>query len=344
MAPSPFVPGFAGRFSAPAARACARRRPRTRALLLATLALSAWGQGCKRTRRGLTQVPSMAAAYDTSPLDAQALAKSPTALRRALGMPAGEVAARLGSFRAEDEVSFKLAQGENVLLQEQLQAQLSWDRRGNVQVAQKGSRHGFELVVIDEKAYVRLDRGHLRGKGRRDVEVMEMVEIAYSALRQATQQFGPLRVEGTEARPGTGRPSVTYAVHAGQAGDENLVDARAQALFVPGGLPTVVPGGWRQDPATLQVDGTLTVDVQTGVVLAARLSGRRSLAGPNGQPVVLSLQLRHAIAEVGGAFAVREPTNAVGEYRRPIRPREPLAFFRDQMPATPAPTAGNAAR
>lgn len=306
---------------------------RTAVAAAALVACVCSAPGCRRGRQHGAQVPSLAVAYDLRPLDAHAL--DAEGARRALGMPAGEVAARLKRLVAVQDVQLTLGQQGRVLLQERTASSVAFDGAGGVRASQRGTRHGFEVLAVGEKAFVRLDRGHYRGKGRRDVEVPELTEVAYSGLRQALQWFGPVQLTAPrEGRVG-GRPSVGYALQL-QPGAASA-PTQAGVLFPPGALPAVPPGAWREGARDLRLEGRVEFDAETGVVLQARLKGELSCAGPEGRPMQLSLQVRHDVSEVGRAAEVTEPAGAVAEFRRPVRPREPLAFFRDQLPAPPPP-------
>ena len=284
-------------------------------------------------------MPSLQVAYDLRPIDARELETDVGSMRRALGMPAGEVAARLERLVAVQDVQLSLTQNGRPLLLERTASSVAFDGTGGVRATQRGSRHGFEVVAVGEKAFVRLDRGHYRGKGRRYVEVPEMTEVAYSGLRQALQWFGPLRFTAPRDGRVGGRPTVSYAVRLEQGGGAPQASEEAGVLFPPGALPTVPPGAWREGARAPSLEGRVDVDAASGVVVAAKLSGQATLDGPDGRPMQLVVQVRHDISEVGRAAAVTEPAGAVAEFRRPVRPREPLAFFRDQLPAAPPPGA-----
>ena len=61
---------------------------------------------------------------------------------------------------------------------------------------------------------------------------------------------------------------------------------------------------------------------------AVRGSMRLSLAG---RTLEMKVSHRRQVHHVGTVEPIAEPAGAVAEFRRPLRPREPLAFFRGML-------------
>lgn len=102
-------------------------------------------------------------------------------------------------------------------------------------------------------------------------------------------------------------------------------------------LPAAPPGRWREQAKLVDLAGAIAVDNDTGVMLQAEVDGRLEIRAEAARPTMLTLHHAHVITEAGRAGNVRAPSRVTAEFRRPLRQRDPLAFFRDQLAGTPPP-------
>jgi len=316
------------------------RSAKTWGILAALLVAQMGPLACKRRSPKPVHVPQMAQGFDASPIDVADLTTHAAARRHVLNMGAPEWGARLGSFALRAQTTITVSQNNNPVSQRQHTTVYVRDADGSSHLQAGNADHQLELIAVGDKAYVRQDKGHLRSKRRQEVDEVEMIEAAASALRQMLQHFtGATLVQGTQAT-WEGRAALRYEVELSEHPDPTSEPEPSLAL-----LPIAPPSRWREEAKHAHLDGKVVVDEATGVVVKADVVGSMTLTGPTGQPLTLVLRCVHTLTEIGTVSKVREPAESISEIRRPTRPRAPLSFFREaQAPkasgaANPAPAA-----
>jgi hypothetical protein len=285
--------------------------------------------------RAVVAAPSF---FDTSPIATGTFGEDAQLRQRVLGMAFGEAAARLQALHFESRTQFTFAQGAKTAYSQADRAVVHQDTAGNLHVLQATPMGQIELYAVAERAYVRLGKGELRHKPRRDVDTDALPQRAYAGLRQVLELFeDPTYEAGSPATVG-GRAATRYTLQRStspQASERAAPDLR---------IPAVPPGRWRENAQVTSLSGSVTIDNETGVVLQAEVDGRLQIPAASGPATQLSVHHSHSVTDAGRATTVRVPARSVPEFRRQIRPKDPLAFFRDQLPTggltptTEAPT------
>lgn len=293
------------------------------------IALGAALAACSRNTSTAPRAPGMQLGFDVRPIDAETLATNIQERHRALMMPVGEMAARLGSFRYDAEDTIRIEDSNGQLLSDKTRSFVLWDQNGSVHMQTANPTRSLELMAIGEKAYVRLDRGHLRYKSRRDVDVHEMVNAAAAGLSGLLSAYGGATLSKPESGV-LGEVSVwTYNV---AAKEREVGEApQAHAPLSPGALPQPLPATWSEGASHKEITGKLAVDAATGTILRASVEGRMQINVGQTRPLTLTLMHRHVVRNVGNVSVIEAPSGTLSEYRRPLRPREPLAFFKQHL-------------
>lgn len=289
--------------------------------------------GCKRNRIGPLRVPPPPSFFNTSPIHIDGFADDAAVRHRVIAMPFGEAAARLGSLHFESRTHFAFSQGAGRSYEQSDKASVHHDSQGNVHVTSATPAAQVELITAGDKVFVRYDTGQLRQKTRRDVDIDELPEKAFAGMSQVLNLFA--HIAYTEARQDSigGRSVTRYKLK-----NDSSQAPVAPAAVPPSGvrLPAAPPGRWREEARPVDLAGTMAIDNETGVLLEAEVDGRLEIRDPAVRVTTLVVHHSHAVSEAGTAGNVRAPTRYISEFRRPIRPRDPLSFFRDNLGSVPS--------
>ncbi len=292
-------------------------------LLVALMTLT-----CCRTDEPRPKVPGSHSAerYDTSPIALDRFPDDPAVYHRVLHMRFGEAAARLGSLRFLARSSFVFSRGASELEQNDTYLAIQ-DSLGNYQVLLDTPESQIEVLQVNEQILVRHDRGHLRSKPRRELELQAWREIAFSSMYQVLSlfrsrlAFGPPTLD--KATP---RPALRFPL--------GLTDKPVEVPPPPSGLDTPLPvsppARWRELARPLDLRGDLWLDADTGVPTKLVLDGRLEIADRQVRPTQLSLRFDAAVTDAGKVASVKAG-DALPEFERRRRVRDPLSFFRDQL-------------
>lgn len=288
--------------------------------------------GCSRDDRGAAIPRHRPQSFDTSALDLTDFAESTKLQHRVLYMPFGEVAARLGSVRFEGSSSFTFSRGSE-RYEQQDTYDVAQDAGGNFSVRLSTPHGSVEFYLVGEEAFVRLDRGHVRANDRPELGSEAWTEIAWSSMAQALEPFRP-RLALTDAAQETigGREAIRYRL--ALAGADVSAPQRLESVpDTP--LPQRPAPAWRQSAKPLELEGTLALDRDTGVVLRLKVAGRLEIPDPKGRPTELVLRYQGGLADVGKVTEIRAPKSRP-EYRVQPRVRDALSFFRRHLDPPPA--------
>lgn len=289
---------------------------------------------CKGRAPKAVHVPQMAQGFDASAIAADSLSQEAAARHHVLNMGVPELCHRAQSFALRVQTTVAMAQDGKPISQRTHTAVFVQDAVGSTHLQTGNAEHQLELIAVGDKAFVRQDRGHLRRKRRQEVDEVEMAEAAVSAVRELLQHFaGATLVRGTPVTL-EGREAVRYEVQLEEDPQSDLTPQPSLAL-----LPVAAPSRWREEAKHPRLDGKITVDTATGVVLKADITGVLAVTGATGQSVNLTLRAVHTLTELGAVAAVKEPRDSIDEIRRPVRPKDPLNFFRAAQKAHEQATA-----
>jgi hypothetical protein len=292
-------------------------------------------------------VGALAEAKET--LDAGRLAEDPRLAERVVRMAQAEVAARLGAHKAQTRVQFAWFRGpgapdggSDVALAEE--TTLLQAANGDFSVRQENDRNqGFELVWVKGEVFVRGLFGPFR-KRRTDRSDPERVrELAMAALPTFERLSHGLKLQKSGEATVEGRRVVRYQV-TGSAGRP----PPAERNDFPKLEYPLQPGGgrgpdaetarrlevWQKEEPT-RVAGTLVVDAQTAVAIAADLQGHFRVPGEGGPAAELDLHSVLTVSGVGKDPGV-QPPQFEPEPSVPHAVKDPLRFL-GKPPAAAAP-------
>jgi len=300
-------------------------------------------------------------------LDATRLADDPRLAERVARMGQAEVAARLGAHKAQTRVQFAWFRGPgapdggggDVALAED--CSLQQGANGDFSVRQENDRNqGFELVWVKGEVFVRGLFGPFRKRRTDRTDPERVRELAMGALPTFDRLARGLKLQKSGEATVEGRRVIRYQV-AGSAGRP----PPAERTDLPKLEYPVQPGGsrgpdadttrrievWQKEEPT-RVSGTLVVDAQTAVALAADLHGHFRVPGEGGSAAELDL---HSVLTVSGIgkdpgvkppqfdpepsvpHAVKDPLRFLGKAPAPGAPEEPSAEEPDEeAPDQPA--------
>lgn len=292
-------------------------------LFALTLVALLGAPACKGRTPKSVHVPQMAQGFDASPIAADSLNTDSAARHHVLNMGVPELSHRAQSFALRVQTSIAMTQAGKPLSQRTHTALFVQDAVGSTHLQTGNAEHQLELIAVGDKAYVRQDRGHLRHKRRQEVDEVEMAEAAVSGVRELLQHFAGATLVRGAPTTWEGREAVRYEVQLEEGKNPALQPQPSLAL-----LPVAAPSRWREEAKHPRLDGKVTIDGATGLVVKADITGALTVTGATGQSVNLSLRTVHTLTEIGTVAAIKEPKDSIDEIRRPVRPKDPLRFFR----------------
>jgi hypothetical protein len=323
---------------------------RATAFLLALTVLS-----CKRSedqaakqRIFSPEEPAGTIAEAKEPLDAGRLAEDPKLAERVIRMRQAEVAARIGPHKAQTRVQFAWFRGpgapdggSDVALAEE--TTLLQAGNGDFSVRQENDRNqGFELVWAKGEVFVRGLFGPFRKRRTDRTEPERVREFAMAALPTFERLAHGLKLQKAGEATVEGRRVVRYQV-AGSAGRPPPADAKDLPKLE---YPVQPDGGrgpdadtarrlevWEKEEPT-RVNGTLVVDTQTAVPIAADLQGHFRVPGEGGAAAELDLHSVLTVSSIGKEPGVQAP-QFEPEPSVPHAVKDPLRFL-GKAPAAPA--------
>lgn len=279
-------------------------------------------------------------------LDAGRLADDARLAERVIRMGQAEVAARLGAHKAQTRAQFAWFRGpgapdggSDVALAEE--TTLLQAGSGDFSVRQENDRNqGFELVWVKGEVFVRGLFGPFR-KRRTDRSDPERVrELALAALPTFEQMARGLKLQKAGESTVEGRKVVKYQV-VGSAGRP----PPAERKDLPKVEYPVQPDGGRgpdtdtarrlemwQKAEPMRLSGTLVVDAQTAVPVAADLQGHFRVPGEGGPAAELDLHSVLTVSAIGKDPGVQAP-QFDPEPSVPHAVKDPLRFLGKAAPA-----------
>jgi hypothetical protein len=220
-------------------------------------------------------------------------AAEPEELGRIVGMPAREIAARLGALRAVETSSLRMSTGE--VLDERVA--LDVDARGGWHALRDNSREqGVEAWSTGEDLIVKMRYGkpvRRRPEGNEAERLREDLFGDAGAYYELVERFVKAQDGGTAAQAGRSARKV-----------------RLELRSSPASAPREA-AEWRRALKLDTLEGTVLVDEKTGAPLLVELHARGS--HPKG---VLELRLRREIQQLGGVDPIASPKDAIASPTR----------------------------
>jgi len=311
---------------------------------------------CKRTedqaakqRIFSPEEPVGALAEAKEALDAGRLAEDPRLAERVVRMAQAEVAARLGAHKAQTRVQFAWFRGlgapdggSDVALAEE--TTLLQAANGDFSVRQENDRNqGLELVWVKGEVFVRGLFGPFRKRRTDRTDPERVRELAMGALPTFERLARGLKLQKSGEATVEGRRVVRYHV-TGSAGRP----PPAERNELPKLEYPLQPGGsrgpdadtarrlevWQKEEPT-RVAGTLVVDAQTAVAIAADLQGHFRVPGEGGPAAELDLHSVLTVSGIGKDPGV-QPPQFEPEPSVPHAVKDPLRFL-GKAPAAGTP-------
>jgi hypothetical protein len=263
--------------------------------------------------------------YDTTPIDIANFESDADLRRRILFMPFGEAAQRLGALKYEAQSNFVFSQGGQDLEQNDV-FKIAYDANGALHVVSATPNNQMEMYLIGENVWVRYGKGTLRQKSRRDTDTDELTAVAWSSLAEVLALFPRATFSDGRRDTQNGRSVTRY--HLGLGKGVPMATSAKPVPFLP--LPVTPHARWRDQAKPLDLNGTVSIDNDSGVIVKAEIDGHIEVQDRPVRPTELMVHYRANIADVGKVANLKQP-KGIAEYRRPTHPRDPLSFFRDHL-------------
>jgi hypothetical protein len=180
----------------------------------------------------------------------------------------------------------------------------------------------------------------MRKKPARTMNTEVWADTAFSSLADALELYrGRTTFSGPHSDRVDGRPAFRYELGLSAEAAQPPPDGSAAIPHTL--LPLAPMARWRELSAPLDLDGELWVDAATAVPLKAHIVGRLEVHDRKVRSTQLAVRYDSEITQVGRVKPLGPPKH-VDEFIRKTRPRDPLDFFRSELPAAAtAPTAQN---
>ena len=92
-----------------------------------------------------------------------------------------------------------------------------------------------------------------------------------------------------------------------------------------------VPALWRELSRPTDVQGYLTIDQETGVIVRSQIMGKLEIADREVHPTQLVIQYQSGVTQIGNTEPLAKPSRASPEPRRKAPISKPLHFFREHL-------------
>ena len=254
--------------------------------------------------------------------------------RQVLTMPMREIADRFSAMQVDVQSTFALENRQGTYEQDD-RYQVVSDSHNNYHATVSTPSRETETYLVDEIVYVRYDKGELRRKTRRDMNVDGVADLAAVVLPQALALFGNLSFVEAQTDNIDGRPATRYRIRLEPNGPRDL--SISNNVFAPAWqIPLRPPPPFRAASAPTQATGTISLDNATGAVLHATFDGKLEYTDVKLPNTHIGVHVRYGVTNINRVAPIRAP-RWVSEAHRTSRARDPLAFFRDYLPkADPA--------
>ena len=280
--------------------------------------------------------PAAAAGPSSLALDALAFARDRAHRLATVGLGVHDLAARLGPAELSVLTSMTLAHQRRSYAQDD-QARLAWDNEAGLCLQVTSGPMALEAMRVGEALFVRYNRGQMRRKSGGDMDIDQLANQTSGSVAQALLLLEPLTVDAAEAVTYEHRDAVRFRLAARER-PPLAAGAEAPTPQVPASLIALIPSGWRARLDQRSVDGFVVVDRATGVLLQAEIDARAHIVHAQVADTALTYRLRHHLRRIGQQELIAPPAS-VPEFRRLSHPRDPLAFFRDPVAASPPSAA-----
>ncbi|MBT6178904.1 MAG: hypothetical protein HOI23_16795 [Deltaproteobacteria bacterium] len=245
---------------------------------------------------------------------------------RILNLTFQETQARLTSLLFEAESTMTFRRGEEKWEQKD-NYEAAVDALGQQRIILNTPEHQVEAYLFGDTLYIGQDQGKLREKDARGLELSDWGELAYSSLAQALAPFRP-KLSFSQPSPVEvgNRAALRFNLET-----KEVTPAPAVTELPSHGRPVRIPALWRELSQATDIEGYLTIDRDTGVILRSKITGKLEVSDREVHPTQLVVQYQSGITEIGNSQPLTKPERTSPEVRRSAPVSKPLHFFRKQL-------------
>ena len=212
--------------------------------------------GCRAQRDHSAQFNQRQRDHVRAPIDVTLFGGNDAVRRQVLTMPMREIADRFGAMQVDVQSIFSLENRQATYEQDD-HYQVTSDAHGNYRAVMTTPSRETETYVIDETVYVRYDKGELRRKTRRDMNVDGVADLAAVVLPQALALFGNLSFVDAQTDNIDGHPATRYRIRLEPNGPRDL--SISNDVFAPAWqVPLRPPPTFRAASTPTQASGTIS--------------------------------------------------------------------------------------
>ena len=245
---------------------------------------------------------------------------------RILNLTFQETRARLSSLVFEAESTMTFRRGEDNW-EQQDHYEAAADALGQQRIILSTPEHHVEAHLLGSTLYIAQDNGKIREKDARGLELTDWGELAYSSLAQALSPFRPRLKFSPPSNVEVGeRAALRFKLELTDALPEQPIKALPTQ-----GRPIRIPALWRELTRPTDIEGYITIDRDTGVILRSKITGKLEISDREVHPTQLVLAYESGITEIGNSEPLTKPKRTSPEVSRKAPLSKPLHFFRKQL-------------
>ena len=201
------------------------------------------------------------------------------------------------------------------------------DALGQQRIVLNTPEHKVEVHLMGNKLYIAQDHGKMREKDARGLELGDWGELAYSSLSQALSPFRPsLSFSGPTQIEVGNRSALKFKLEMAEPSEKSPLNKVS-----PQGRPVRIPALWRELSRATDVQGHITIDKETGVILRSQVTGKIEVSDREVRPTQLLIQYQSGITQIGNSEPLTKPARTSPEPRRKAPTSKPLHFFRKEL-------------
>ncbi len=315
--------------NSPSSRNIVARHTHRRIFCLLAAMLGLGLGGCRAQRDRTVLFNQRQRDHVRAPIDVTLFGGNDAIRRQVLTMPMREIADRFGAMQVDVQSIFSLENRQATHEQDD-RYQVASDSHGNFHAVITTPNRETETYVIDETVYVRYDKGELRRKTRRDMNVDGVADLAAVVLPQALALFGNLSFVDAQTDNIDGHPATRYRIRLEPNGPRDL--NISNDVFAPAWqVPLRPPPPFRAASTPTQASGTISLDNASGAILRANFDGKLEFTDAKLPNTHIGVHVRYGVTNINRVAPIHAP-RWVPEAHRTARARDPLAFFRDYLP------------
>ena len=245
---------------------------------------------------------------------------------RILNLTFQEARARLQSLLFEAESTMTFRRGESKWEQTD-HYEAAADALGHERIILDTPEHKVEAYLMGNKLYIGQNHGKIREKDARGLELNDWGELAFSSLSQVLSPFRPNLVFSAPTQTEVGKRSALRFKLEMKPTTETAPPKQLAAQ----GRPVQIPALWRELSRPTDIQGHITIDQETGVILRSQITGKLEIADREVHPTQLLIQYQSGITQIGNTDPLPKPSRVSPEPRRKAPSSKPLQFFQKQL-------------